>query len=164
MEMLAVVLLPVRDDRFGFAELVEHHDQFAALDLLDLAGEQLTDPATELVANLGALTLADALDDPLLRGLDGSASKLREVDRDLHRVADLKLGVLVAGLFDGHFAARILDLLDYSLEHPDVDRAAVVIDRDFRLYVRTVLLGQRGLDPVFEQPVQLATSKLLRVR
>ena len=37
VEVLAVVLLAVRDDRFGLAELVQHDDELAALDLLHLA-------------------------------------------------------------------------------------------------------------------------------
>ena len=43
MEVLAMVLLAVRDDRLRLAELVEHDHELAALDLLDLAGEQLAD-------------------------------------------------------------------------------------------------------------------------
>src|SRR4051812_45933216 len=41
MEMLAMILLAVRNDRFGLAELVQHDDELAALDLLHFAGKQL---------------------------------------------------------------------------------------------------------------------------
>ena len=46
MEVLAMVLLAIRNDRFRLAELVEHDDELAALDLLHLAGEQLADAAS----------------------------------------------------------------------------------------------------------------------
>jgi hypothetical protein len=39
MEVLAMILLAVGDDRLRLAELVEHDDELTALDLLDFAGE-----------------------------------------------------------------------------------------------------------------------------
>ena len=90
VEVLAVVLLAIRNDRFRFAELVEHDDELAALDLLDFAGEQVADARRELVADAGALAFADALDDALLGGLDGGAAEDREVDRLFHDVARLE--------------------------------------------------------------------------
>ena len=98
MKVFAVVLLAVRDDCFRLAELVEHDDEFAALDLLDFSRKEVAHSAGELVTDLGALALADALDDALLRRLDRGASKLGEVDGNLHLVADLEIGVLVARL------------------------------------------------------------------
>ena len=86
-----MVLLAIRNDRFGLAELVQHDDELAALDLLDLAAQQIADAAGELVANARALAFANALDDSLLGGLHRGASELGEVDRDLHHVADLEL-------------------------------------------------------------------------
>src|SRR5690606_7190899 len=93
---LAVVLLAVRDDRFRFAELVEHHDDLAALDLLDLAREEVADAARELVADLRALALADALHDALLGGLHGGTPELLEGDRNFHEIARLVVGILVS--------------------------------------------------------------------
>ena len=83
MEVLAMILLAIRNDRFRLAELVEHDDELAALDLLDFAGEQVADARRELVADPGALAFADALDDALLGGLHGGATELGEVDRAL---------------------------------------------------------------------------------
>src|SRR5439155_5284905 len=51
MEVLAMVLLAVGQDRFCFAKLVEHDNKLSALDLLDLTGQQLADAIGELVAN-----------------------------------------------------------------------------------------------------------------
>ena len=45
VEVLAMVLLAIRNDRFRLAELVEHDDELAALDLLDFAREQVADAA-----------------------------------------------------------------------------------------------------------------------
>ena len=42
--MLAPILLAIRDDRFGLAELIDQNDQFAAFDLLNLSGEQFANP------------------------------------------------------------------------------------------------------------------------
>ena len=97
--MLAVVLLAVRNYGFRLAELVEHDDEFAALDLLNFSGEEIPDSAGELVADLRSLAFPDALDDPLLRRLNRRASELGKIDRNLHLVADLELGVLEAGIF-----------------------------------------------------------------
>src|SRR4051812_7461530 len=98
MEMLAVILLAIRNDRFRFAELVEHHDQLAALDLLHLAGQELTDLGRELVADLGALAFANALDDALLGGLHRGATEDGEVDRLLEHVTGLEALVERTGI------------------------------------------------------------------
>ena len=42
--------------------------------------------------------------------------------------------------------------------------ALAVVDVDFGLHVRTVLLGEGGDDAVLQQPVQLRAIELLRVR
>ena len=91
MVMLAMILLAIRNDRFRFAELVEHDDQLAALDLLHFAREQFADALGELVADARALAFADPLDDALLGGLHRGATELGEVDGDLHHVAELEL-------------------------------------------------------------------------
>ena len=106
MRAIAMILLAVRDDRLGLAELVEHDHQLAALDLLHLAGEQVADALAELVLDAGALAFAHALEDALLGGLHGGAPELGEVDRDLHHVAELELGVLEARLLEQHLARR----------------------------------------------------------
>src|SRR2546426_6717457 len=49
VEVLAVILLAVGDDRLGFAELREHDDDLAPLDLLDFAREELSHLVGELL-------------------------------------------------------------------------------------------------------------------
>src|SRR5262249_12450692 len=100
MEMLAMVLLAIRNDRFRLAELVEHHDELATLDLLDLAGQKVADAGGELVADPRALAFAYALDDALLGRLHGGAAEHREVDRLLEHVADLESFVIRASVLD----------------------------------------------------------------
>jgi hypothetical protein len=164
MEVLAVVLLAVRNDRFRFAELVEHDDQLAALDLLDLAGQQVTDARRKLVANLGALAFANALDDALLGGLNGRAPEDREVERLFHDVAGLEPFVEQLGFLEGDLAGRIFDSLDDGLEDRDLDLTLRVVDLDFSLNGRAVLLRQRGHETVLQKPVELRSVELLRVR
>ena len=57
MVVLAMILLAIRNDRFRFAELVEHDDELAALDLLHFAGEQVADARGELVADAACARL-----------------------------------------------------------------------------------------------------------
>src|SRR3989475_2695798 len=89
VEVLAVVLLPVGDDRLGLAELREHHHDLAALDLLHLARQELAHLARELFADAGALPLAHTLDDALLSRLHRRAPEHFEADLFLHHVPDL---------------------------------------------------------------------------
>src|ERR1044071_9443181 len=107
MIVLAMVLLAVRNDRFGFAELVQHDDELAALDLLNFAGEQVSDARRELIADSRALTLAHPLDDSLLRRLHRGTSEHREVDGLFHDVADLEAVVERARVVERDLAARV---------------------------------------------------------
>src|SRR5688572_8208075 len=138
--MLPVVLLAVRNDRFRFTELVEHDDELASLDLLHLSRKQISHSARELVADLGPLAFSDALDDPLLRRLDRGPPKLGEVDRNLHLVADLELRILEPGLLEGDLARGVGYFFDNGLEENDSDRALALVDIDFSLHRRPVLL------------------------
>src|SRR6202040_1214767 len=123
MEMLAMVLLAVGNDRLCLAELVEHDDELATLDLLDLSGKKISHSAGELVADLRSLAFPDALDDALLGRLYRRASELGEIDRDFHLVADLELLVLEPCLFERDLARGVSDLIDDGLEQHDLDRA-----------------------------------------
>src|SRR5439155_22176469 len=122
MEVLAVVLLTVRNDRLCLAELVEHDDQLAALDLLNFSREEIAHPARELVADLGSLALAHALDDALLRRLNRRSSEFSEVDGNLHLVADLKVGILKAGFLERDLTGRVGHLFDNRLKEHDANR------------------------------------------
>jgi len=150
MEVLAVVLLAVGNDRLRFAELVEHDHELAALDLLDLAGQEITDARGELVAHLGALTLAHTLDDALLGRLDRRTTEHGEVERLLHHVAGLEPFIEELGFLERDLARRILDVLDDRLEEHDADLALRVVDVDLSLDGRTVLLRQRGHEAVLQ--------------
>ena len=161
--MLAVVLLAVRNDRFRLAELVQHDDELAALDLLDFSREEISDSAGEFVADLRSLAFPDALDDPLLGGLNRRASEFGEIDRNLHLVADLKLRVLEASIFKRYLAGRVGNLFDHGLEENNANRALALVDVDFSLHRRPVLLGEGGVDAVLEKPVQFGAIDLLRV-
>src|SRR6185437_14015986 len=59
--VLAMVLFAVRNDRLRPAELVEHHHELAALDLLNLTREKIANAARELVADARAFPFAYAL-------------------------------------------------------------------------------------------------------
>src|SRR5678815_5608435 len=133
MEVLAVILLAVGDDRLRFAELVEHDHELAALDLLDLAGQQIPDARRELVADLRALALPHSLDDALLGRLDGRAAEDGEVERLLHDVAGLEALVEDLRFLEGDLARRILDRLDDGLEEHDADLTPRIVDIDLRL-------------------------------
>ena len=159
-----MILLAIRDDGLGLAELIEHEHDLAALDLLDLTGQQVADPRRELVTDLGALALADALHDALLGRLHGRAAELGELHRDLHEVARLIVGVLVARFFDGDLANGVLHVLHDLLEDDDADIALVVIDLHLRLHGRAVLLGEGGEDAVLEQFLQFPALDLLQIR
>src|SRR5688500_3605208 len=100
MEVLAVILLAVRNDRFCFTEFVEHDHELSALDLLHFAGEQIADAAREFVADLRSLALAYALNDPLLGRLNGGPAELGEIDGNLQLVADLEIRILETGFLE----------------------------------------------------------------
>src|SRR5258705_12808114 len=97
MEVLAMILIAVRDDRLGFTDLVQHDDDFAALDLLDLPREQLAHLAGELLPDAGALAFPDALDDALLRRLDRGSPELLERDFFLKDVPGREVRILEIG-------------------------------------------------------------------
>ena len=84
--------------------------------------EQLADLGGELVADPRALALADALDDALLGGLHGERGRTRRSRHLLlEHVADLEVGILVAGLLQRDLPAGILDRLDHLAEADDLD-------------------------------------------
>ena len=159
--MLAMVLVAIGDDRFRFAELGQHHDDLAALDLLDFARKQLPDLARELFPDARALALTDALNDALLGRLHRGAPKLVEGHFLLEDVARLEFRVLEARSFQGDLCLGILDGLDHRREDHDADRALHLIDADFGAHVGAVPLHEGGVQPVLEQVDQLGALELL---
>src|SRR5688572_10121842 len=159
-----MILLAVRDDRLGFAELVEHDHQLAALDLLHFARQQVAELRGELIPNLGTLALTNPLDDPLLRRLHGGATEDGKIDGLLEHVADLEVILELPSVVERDFLAGIFDGFDDGLEQDDLDAAAVVIDLDLCLHIRAVLFRECGHDAVLQQTVELRTLDLLDVR
>jgi hypothetical protein len=163
VKVLAMVLFAIRDDGFGFTELVEHDDELAALDLLHFSREKVSNPAGEFVADFGALAFAYTLDDSLLRRLHGRAPELGEINGNLHLIADLEVGVLEACFLERYLAGGVRHFFHDGLEQNDPDCALVLVDIDFSLDGGSVLLGEGGVDAIFEEPVQFGAIDLLGV-
>src|SRR5579859_353130 len=164
VEVLAVVLIAVGDDRFGFAELVQHDDDLAALDLLHLARQQLADFPGKLLANPAPLTLAHPLDDALLGRLHGGPAELLERDFFFQHVAGREFRILVARFLERDLRALVLDGLHHRLEHDDADRSLQLVDPDFGPHVGSVAFDEGGMQAVLEEVDQLAPFELLGVR
>src|SRR5581483_9915876 len=161
MKVLAMILLAIRDDRLGFAELREHHHDLAALDLLHLAREQLADLVAALLAYPRALPLAHPLDDPLLGRLHRRAAEGLERHFLLEHVADLEVRVLEPRLLERHLRPRILDVLHHRAQHDDADRALEFVNPDLGAHVGPVALHQRRVQAVFQQVEQLRALQML---
>src|SRR5216110_234270 len=162
--MLAVVLLAVRNDRFGFPEPREHDDDLAALDLLHLARQELADLVGELFPDARPLALADPLDDALLRRLHRRAAERLERHLFLQHIPDLEIRILEARFFERHLRARVLHGLHYRAEHRDPNRALELVDSDLGPHVGPVALHESGMQTVLEQVEQLRALELLGVR
>src|ERR1041385_3848886 len=163
MEVLAVILVAVRDDRFGFTELVEHDDDLAALDLLDFAREQLADLARELFADAGALAFAHALDDALLGRLHRRAAELLERHLFLEHVAGLEVRVFVTRFFERDLRAGVFDRFDHRLQHDDANRSFHLVDADLGPHVGPVALHERRVQTVLQEVDELRALELLGV-
>src|SRR5438445_106197 len=155
MEVLAVVLFAVGDDRLRLAELREHHDDLATLDLLHLTREQLADLVGELLADPGPLAFAHALNDALLRRLHRRAPERLEGHFLLQHVADLEVRVLEARFLERHLRAGVLHGLDHGAQHDDPDRPLQLVDADLGPHVGAVALHQGRVQPVLQQVEQL---------
>ena len=104
-------LLGGGEDRLDVLADVE--DDRPRLDPVDRAGDQLAFAVRELVEDLVALDLADALEDDLLGGLGADATEDVAVELlGLDEVAGLGVGLGPAGLVDGELGQRVLDLVD----------------------------------------------------
>ncbi len=155
-----VLILP-RNDCLRVSRPVQHDHDLAAFDLLDLSGKQVPHPIGILVPNPLALSFTDPLDDPLLDRLNGVPAELRELDRDLHHVADLEVGILPTSLFQTDLGGRVLDLLDDTAQYDDVEIARYVVNVHLGLNRRTIDPGQSGHDAVPDEVVHLVRRKAL---
>jgi hypothetical protein len=154
----------VSSSRLSLAELVQHDDELAALDLLDFARQEIADLRGELVADAGPLTLAHALDDALLGRLHREAPEGVERHVLLEHVADGEVGVLVLRLFEGDLPAGVLDRLGHLAKPHDADRALQLVHRQLEPHVGPVAAHQRRLDPVTQQVEEVGTLQLLGIR
>ena len=160
-----MVLLAIRNDRFRLAELVEHDDELAALDLLDLARQQVADAAANSSRILRALAFADALDDALLRRLHRRCARTRRS----------RPGSSMTSPAWNSGSSKRASSSEISRPGPSTSSTTVfrrtmrilplsLVDLDLGLHGRAVLLRQGGMNAVLQQPVQFRTIELLRVR
>ena len=160
MEVLPVILLPIGDDGFGLAELVQHDDQLAPLDLLDLARKQLSHLGGELLPDPGPLAFPDPLDDALLGGLDREPAEIDEGDLFLQHVADREVGILVLGLLQRDLPARVLDRLHDLPEAHHLDGALQLVHAQLEPHIGAELPHQRGMNAVAQELQQIGALQL----
>ena len=127
-------LLGRRQD--GLDVLADVEDDRPRFDAVDRAGHQLALAARELVEDLVALDLADALQDDLLGGLGADSAEDVAVELlRLHEVAEVGIGLDGPGLVDGHLGEFVLDLADDAARAEDADLARLGIDPDVDVLV-----------------------------
>src|SRR5262249_13169734 len=117
-----------------------------------------------LVADPRTLAFAHALDDALFGGLHGGTAEDGEVDGLFHDVANLEALVEALGVLERNLVAGILDGGDHGLAQHDPNVTLAVVDVDFGLDVRSVLLREGRENAVLEEGVQFRAIELLRVR
>ena len=157
--VLERALLGGGEDRLGVLADVE--DDRARFDTVDGARDQLALAARELVEDLVALDLADALQDDLLGGLRADAPEHVAVELlGLDHVARLGVGVVLAGVVDRDLRQLVLDLLDDEARTEDADPTGLGIDPDVDVLVaRDAPVGR--LDAVLHRPDELLSRDLL---
>ena len=157
--VLERALLGRGEDRLGVLADVE--DDRARLDPVDGARDQLALAARELVEDLVALDLADALEDDLLGGLRADAAEDVAVELlGLDDVTGLGVRVVLAGVLDRDLRQLVLDLLDDEARTEHADPARLGIDADVDVLVaRDAPIG--GLDAVLHRPDELLARDLL---
>src|SRR5437667_465353 len=164
VEVLAVILLAVGDDRLGFAELREHDDDLAPLDLLHFAREELSHLVGELLPDAGPLALAHPLDDALLSCLHRGAAERLERHLLFQHVAHLEVLIFEARFLERDLRARVFHGLHHGAPHDDPDGALELVDADLGPHVGPVALHQGGMQPVLQEVEQLRPLELLGVR
>ena len=141
--------------------LADVEDDRPRLDPVDGAGDQLALATGELVEDLVALDLADALEDDLLGGLGADPAEDVAVELlGLDEVADLGAGLECLGLLDGHLGELVLDLVDDATRAEDADLAGLGVDPDVDVLVTSdTPIG--GLDAVLDGSDELLSRDLL---
>ena len=152
-------LLGRGEDRLDVLADVE--DDRARFDTVDRAGHELTLAARELVEDLVALDLADALEHDLLGRLGADAAEDVAIELlGLHQVADLGARLVRLGLLQGHLCELVLHLADDAARAKDADLAGLGIDPHMDVLV-TGDATVRGLDAVLDGADQLFAGDLL---
>ena len=161
-ESLPGILILPRDDGVGVPGPVQEDDHLAALHLLDLTREKIPDLVVELVPDPLPLAFTDPLHDPLLHGHDRVPPELGEVHGNLHDVADLVRVVVPAGILQRDLRGLVLDVLDHTLQHDDVELTRDVVDLDLGLDVRAIETHEGRDDPILHEIVDFVRRQVLR--
>ena len=157
--VLEGALLGGREDRLH--ALADVEDDRARLDPIDRPGHQLAFAARELVEDLVALDLADALQDDLLGRLGADPAEDVAIELlGLDHVADAGGRVEGLGLLDGHLGQFVLDLVDDATRPIDADLARLGVDPDVDVLVAGDAPVGR-LDAVLDRPDELLAGDLL---
>ena len=163
MEVLAPILLPVRDNGFGFPELIYQNDELAPFDLLDLTGQKLPHLICKLVSNSRAFAFAYSLNDALFRGLHGRPPKRVKRYFLLENFTDLEILILPPCLFQTDLRGTILHRLNDCPQHHHLYDAFDLVDSDFRIDRRAVSTHQGCVDTIPQQVDQLVPLELLGI-
>ena len=157
--MLEGRLLGRGEDRLDVLADVE--DDRARLDPVDRAGHELALAAGELVEDLVALDLADALEHDLLGGLGADPAEDVAVQLlGLDEIAEVGVGLDGPRLVDRHLGEFVLDLADDAARAKDADLAGLGIDP----HVDVLVTGDPPigrLDAVFDGSDELLAGDLL---
>ena len=157
--VLEGTLLGGGEDRLHVLADVENDR--ARLDPVDRAGHELAFAAGELVEDLVALDLADALQHDLLGRLGADPAEHVTIELlSLDHVTNARRRLDGLGLFDGHLGQLVLDLIDDAACPVDADLAGLGIDPDMDVLVAgDAPIGR--LDAVLDGPDELFAGDLL---
>ena len=157
--VLQGALLGGGEDRLHVLADVE--DDRPRLDAVDRAGHQLALAAGELVEDLVALDLADALEDDLLGGLGADPAEDVAVELlGLDEVAEAGGRVERLRLIDRDLSQFVLDRIDHAAGPVDTDLAGLGVDPDVDVLIAgDAAIGR--LDAVLDRSDELLAGDLL---
>ena len=145
----------------GLDVLAEVQDQPARLDPVDRAVDELALTTRELVEDLVALDLADALEDDLLGGLGADPAEHVAVQLlRLDHVAEGGVRIMLTSVLHGDIGQLVADLLDDAARAKDPDLPGLGVDPN----VDVLIAGDPAigrLDAVLHRTDELLTGDLL---